>query len=309
MTTDWDANGLPPAAAARIERGRASAVRSSLLGVGGHVGVEGVGFRPVGEVMGCIVQQIGWTGWAGCGYAGYGGIGGGLGGAFGNASFGMGARTVTSGQGGYVGYGPYVDALYHGFDTALYRMLLECQGLGGDGVVGVRLDESHLGQGNREFVAMGTAVRAEGNQRPSNLFSTTLEGQDFAKLLHGGWVPASVALGISVAIRHDDWATQRQASAWTMNTEVSGYSELVTHVRADARAQLASRVARLGADGAIASNMQLSVHAREIGEGHTDHVAESRLVGDALARFHHGATAPTTTLSILPLTDRTRGRK
>ena len=44
----------------------------------------------------------------------------------------------------------------------LYRMLLECQSLGGDGVVGVRLEQRHLGQGNREFVALGTAVRAAG---------------------------------------------------------------------------------------------------------------------------------------------------
>ena len=94
-----------------------------------------------------------------------------FGGGYGGAT-----TTVTSGQaGGWVGYAPYVDALYHGFDTALYRMLLECQSLGGDGVVGVRLEQRHLGQGNREFVALGTAVRAAGDQRPARLFSTTLE--------------------------------------------------------------------------------------------------------------------------------------
>ena len=164
------------------------------------------------------------------------------------------SSTVTSGQaGGLVGYAPYVDALYHGFDTALYRMLLECQSLGGDGVVGVRLEQRHLGQGNREFVALGTAVRAAGGQRPARLFSTTLNGQDFAKLLQGGWMPASVVIGISVAIRHDDWATRSQASAWTYNTEVSGYTELVNHVRADSRTQLTRRVAAIGADGAITS--------------------------------------------------------
>jgi len=73
MTTDWDGQGLPPAALARMERGRSSAVRSSLLSVPGHVGVEACGFSVVGEVMGCIVETIGFTGWAGCGYGGYGG--------------------------------------------------------------------------------------------------------------------------------------------------------------------------------------------------------------------------------------------
>jgi len=296
MTTDWDGQGLPPAALARMERGRSSAVRSSLLTVPGHVGVEACGFSVVGEVMGCIVETIGFTGWAGCGYGGYGYGGGGVLGGYGVSS------TITSGRaGGWVGYAPYVDALYHGFDTALYRMLLECQSLGGDGVVGVRLDQQHLGQGNREFVALGTAVRAAGGQRPARLFSTTLTGQDFAKLLHGGWMPASVVIGISVAIRHDDWATRSQARAWTYNTEVSGYTELVNHVRADARAQLARRVVAIGADGAITSTMVLGIHAQEVGENHTDHVAESRLMGDAIVRFHPAGAAPTKSLTILPL--------
>jgi uncharacterized protein YbjQ (UPF0145 family) len=262
------------------------------------VGVEACGFSVVGEVMGCIVETIGFTGWAGCGYGGYGLVGSGaMFGGYGGVS-----STVTSGQaGGLVGYAPYVDALYHGFDTALYRMLLECQSLGGDGVVGVRLEQRHLGQGNREFVALGTAVRAAGGQRPARLFSTTLNGQDFAKLLQGGWTPASVVVGISVAIRHDDWATRSQASAWTYNTEVSGYTELVNHVRADSRTQLSRRVAAIGANGAITSTMQLSIHAQEVGENHTDHVAESRLVGDAIVRFHAEGATPTKSLKILPL--------
>jgi len=298
MTTDWDGQGLPPAAMARMERGRSSPVRSSLLSVPGHVGVEACGFTAVGEVMGCIVESIGFTGWAGCGYSGYG-LGGGVFGGFGAMS-----TTVTSGQaGGWVGYAPYVDALYHGFDTALYRMLLECQSLGGDGVVGVRLEQHHLGQGNREFTALGTAVRAAGGQRPAKLFSTTLNGQDFAKLFQGGWMAASVVIGISVAIRHDDWATRSQASAWTYNTEVSGYTELVNHVRADSRSQLARRVGALHADGAITNSMQLSIHAQEMGENHTDHVAESRLIGDAVVRFHPQGAAPSKSLKILPLSD------
>jgi uncharacterized protein YbjQ (UPF0145 family) len=284
---------------ARMERGRSSAVRSSLLSVPGHVGVEACGFSVSGEVMGCIVESIGFSGWAGCGYGGYGMTGGGLFGGFGGPT-----TTVTSGgAAGWVGYAPYVDALYRGFDTALYRMLLECQSLGGDGVVGVRLEQSHLGQGNREFVALGTAVRAAGDERPARLFSTTLNGQDFAKLLQGGWVPASVAIGISVAIRHDDWATRAQASAWTYNTEVSGYTELVNHVRADARSQLAGRVRSLGADGVITRSMTLNIHEQEVAENHRDHVAESRVIGDAVMRFHRQGTTPPKSLTILPLSN------
>jgi uncharacterized protein YbjQ (UPF0145 family) len=200
-----------------------------------------------------------------------------------------------------VGYAPYVDALRNGRASALGRMIEEASALGADGVVGVRLTEKHLDATKREFVALGTAVRARGQQRPGRPFTTDLAGQDVAKLLAAGWVPAGIAYGISVAIRHDDWATQRQTSVWAGNTEVSGYTELVTHVRADARRQFMTLAARIGGDAALMSSMRQHVWALERGERHTDHVAECVITGNAIARFHDGYRAPTTSLTILPL--------
>jgi uncharacterized protein YbjQ (UPF0145 family) len=284
-----------------MERGRQGAPASSLLTVAGQAGLEGCGFHVVGEVMGCIVEHIGWDGWAGCGYYGYGG--GALGGGFGN-QFGLGGRPATVTSGGsarYAGFGAYADALYAGYDTALLRMLTECQALGGDGVVGVKLTVNHLGNDNREFLAYGTAVRSHGATRPRNLFSTTLPGQDVAKLLHGGWVPAGIVVGLSVAIRHDDWATLQQASLMAGNVEVSGYSELVHHVRVDARQQFHQRTGAYGADGSISSSMGLDIWEREVGENHRDHVALASMIGTAVARFHDGPVAPTESLKILPL--------
>ncbi|HEY0577942.1 MAG TPA: heavy metal-binding domain-containing protein [Pseudonocardia sp.] len=321
---DWDGRGLPPVAAARMARFASSGLRTSLLTVPGAAGVESVGLRPVGEVMGCIVEHIGFAGWQGCGY--YGGFGaGGFGaGGFGGAGFGgvlggggvrggipgtfgggiaggMPSATVTSSAGGYSGYRPYVDALYHGYRTAIARMVLEARGMGADGVVGVRLRVDRMEGSNREFVALGTAVRAESASRPAQVFTTELAGQDVAKLLRAGWVPAGIALGISVAIRHDDWTTRRQASWGTGNVEVSGYTDLITHVRADARARFQRDIRELGADGAVASDISLSVWEIEPAENHRDHVAESMMLGTAVARFHTASGPPTRSLSILPL--------
>jgi uncharacterized protein YbjQ (UPF0145 family) len=249
-----------------------------------------VGLPPVGEVMGCIVEHIGWQGFGGCGYYGPGA----------GWAAGRGA-TVTSGQGArYAGYKPYVDALYRGYDTALARMVLEAQAMGADGVVGVRLSVTHLGQDNREFVALGTAVRSAGEVHPARPFVTDLPGADVAKLLHAGWVPVSIAFGISVAIRHDDYATLSQARTWGGNTEVAGYTELVQHVRDDARDRFGEHAGRAGADGAIVSSMDLHVWEREPSEGHRDHIAESTVFGTTLARFARGP-APTRALTILPL--------
>lgn len=303
---DWDGIGLPPVAAVRMARFQASGLRTSLLSVPGAAGAESVGLHPIGEVMGCIVEHIGWTGWGGCGYyglrdpAGFGALRGAIGGigTFG----GMGGGTVSSGSTvGLAGYRPYVNALYRGYYTAMGRLVLEAQAMGADGVIDVRVSVSHLGSDNREFVALGTAVRAASRTRPGTVFTTDLPGQDVAKLLQAGWVPVSLAFGIAVAIRHDDWRTQRQSSWGAGNTEVTGYTELVTHVRADARARFQQAVADVGADGAIVSAMGLSVWEIEPGENHRDHVAESTVVGTTLARFHRGPTAPTRSLSILPL--------
>jgi uncharacterized protein YbjQ (UPF0145 family) len=233
---------------------------------------------------------------------GGGGVRGGIPGTFGGGiAGGMPSATVTSSAGGYSGYRPYVDALYHGYRTAIARMVLEARGMGADGVVGVRLRVDRMEGSNREFVALGTAVRAESASRPAQVFTTELAGQDVAKLLRAGWVPAGIALGISVAIRHDDWTTRRQASWGTGNVEVSGYTDLITHVRADARARFQRDIRELGADGAVASDISLSVWEIEPAENHRDHVAESMMLGTAVARFHTASGPPTRSLSILPL--------
>jgi uncharacterized protein YbjQ (UPF0145 family) len=312
---DWDGAGLPPAATARMARFQADGVRTSLLDVPGAVSVTGVGLPPVGEVMGCMVEHIGWAGFGGCGWYGpgmggqpgifRGGARGGIPGTFGGGiagGVGWGGGTVTSGSGArFAGFAPYVDALYRGYDTALTRMVTEAQAMGADGVVGVRLSVQHLGQDNREFVALGTAVRASGPVHAPRPFVTDLAGADVAKLLRAGWVPVSIAFGISVAVRHDDYATRSQATAWGWNTEVSGYTELVQHVRHDARARFAEHAARAGAEGAIVSYMSLHVSEREPSENHRDHVAESTVFGTTLARFHQGRTAAPRALTILPL--------
>ena len=295
--TDWDGRGLPPVAQARVERAAAGRLRTSLLSARESAALGAVGFDSVGEVMGCVVEHIGWGGY-GCGaYYGTG---------LGRTMYAP--PTVTSGMGGYGGYAPYVDALYYGFEVSLHRMLLEAQALGADGVVGVRWTQERLDtNSNREFVALGTAVRASGGQRPAHLFATDLPGQDVVKLMHGGWMPSGMVIGIAVAVRHDDYYTRQQASSWSnVNMEVAGYPELVTYVRADARAKFAQRAAKQGGDAAIVSDMAMNVWAIEPSDGHRDHVAESVVVGTALAKFHEGVQAPTDALMMMPLvgTDR-----
>jgi len=254
--------------------------------------IRSVGFEPVGQVLGACVYNIGYTG----GYACPGAWG---------SSWGYGtpmpARTTTqvSSRGGWGSFAPLVQAMYDARHKALDRMTTECDELGGHGVVGVRLTIGAFPAGGLEFKAIGTAVRAPGappvstwahhGSRPRRPFTSDLSGQDFAKLIMKGWVPAGLALGISIGSRHDDWLTVGQTRWGAGNAEVTGYTELVNDARHDARQQLDRDVAKLGGEGVVIATMEMRVREREcpVQEGRRDHIVEATTIGTAIAKFSH----------------------
>jgi uncharacterized protein YbjQ (UPF0145 family) len=279
-----DPTWLPDVARARLARFDETGLKTSLLSVAGAFGIESVGLDAVGEVMGCIVQNIGWTG----GYAyGAGGVGGANG-------IGLG------GYGGSISFQPYVNALYHGFDTALARMGAEAKAMGADGVVGIRLTRSPLGESSQEFVALGTAVRARSSVRPKALFTTDLPGQDVAKLMQAGWVPTKIAIGIAVESQFLDWASRSQMSVMAGNTEVNALTQLINRTRALARDRFAKRAREARADGAIVASMGLRNWHQEAGNAPLL-CAEASVFGTTISRFHTGRRAPTRALTIMPL--------
>ena len=239
----------------------------SSLTTGEFAAIRSAGFEPVGQVFGAAVYAAGSASVSSCGGP----------------------------------FGPLVQAMYQARHTALDRMTTECAQLGGHGVVGVRLSRGSFPLGGLEFTAIGTAVRApgaaDGRREP---FTSDLSGQDFAKLIMTGWVPAGLALGISIGSRHDDRTTVRQARWGSGNAEVEAWTELVMQSRRDARRQLESDVKRLGAEGVVIAGMALRVSQRDcpVTVGRRDHIAEATLIGTAIVGFsatgrHHLAPAPT----------------
>ena len=282
-------------AGARIAGIRSSGTWGSALTCGEFAAVRSAGFEPVGQVFGAAVYAAGAASGSSCPAAG-GSAGGGMPGA---------SAARVQGQGSPASFGPLVQAIYQARHTAIGRMIAECAQLGGHGVVGVRLSRGTFPLGGLEFTAIGTAVRAPGaacgRQEP---FTSDLSGQDFAKLITAGWVPAGLALGISIGSWHDDRTTSRQARWGSGNAEVTGWTELVNQVRHDARRQLESDVQRLGAEGVVIAAMQLRVSQRDcpVTVGRCDHIAEATLIGTAIASFSRpglGDTRPA--LSVMPL--------
>ncbi len=286
---------LPAAARARMAEIQRSGTWGSALTSDEFAAIRSVGFEPVGQVLGAAVYNVGYTGGYNCP------------GAWGFGQFGMPARTLTqvSSQGGFGSFAPLVKTMYEARHKALDRMATECAELGGHGVVGVRLTIGSFPAGGLEFKAIGTAIRApgvppvsqwvggskafsgspgHGHRQP---FTSDLSGQDFAKLIMKGWVPAGLALGISIGSRHDDWLTVGQTRWGSGNAEVTAYTELVNDARHDSRQQLEKDVRRLGGEGVVIAAMDMRVRERECPamEGRRDHIVEATCIGTAIARF------------------------
>ena len=256
---------LPASAEARMAEIRASGTWGSALTSDEFAAIRSVGFEPAGQVLGACVYNIGYTGGYSCpgawGTWGYGQV--------------MPSRTTTqvSSRPGWGSFAPLVQAMYEARHKALDRMTAECEELGGHGVVGVRLTIGPFPAGGLEFKAIGTAIRAPGvgpvstwrhrGSRRKRPFTSDLSGQDFAKLIMKGWVPAGLALGISIGSRHDDWLTVGQTRWGAGNAEVTGFTELVNDARHDARQQLESDVKRLGGEGVVIADMEMHVRERE----------------------------------------------
>ncbi len=199
--------------------------------------------------------------------------------------------------------GPLVRAMDQARHTALERLTAQCAGLGGDGVVGLRVSRGSFLLGGQQFTALGTAVRAgaaaghavgdaaRGRRAP---FTCDLSGQDFAKLIMAGWVPAGLVLGVAIGACHDDWRTTRQTRRWSGNREIAGWTEIVNQSRRDAGRRLEADVERLGAEGAVIAGMPLRVSVRDCPAqaGRRDHIVEASILGTAVARFGRAGQGP-----------------
>jgi uncharacterized protein YbjQ (UPF0145 family) len=279
----------PPAAAGAVARAGSGDTWGSALSCQEFAAIGGAGFAPVGQVFGAAVY------------------------AAGSDSVSICPAASTSPAGGSGVFGPLVDVTYRARHTAIDRMTAECAAVGGHGVVGVRLSRGSYPLGGLQFTAIGTAVCAAGAVTgPHAPFTSDLSGQEFAKLIRAGWVPAGLALGVAIEARHDDRTTARQTRAWSGNAEMAGWTELVNQARRDARRRLEQDVRRIGAEGVVIADMRMLVRQRDCpaSVGRRDHIVEITYIGTAIARFSAADQGPARpALTIMPLGPSGRGRR
>ncbi|HUY79722.1 MAG TPA: heavy metal-binding domain-containing protein [Ktedonobacterales bacterium] len=251
----------PPDAAQRIEQLRADKLFSSDLSVSEFLLAREAGFEPLGVVIGSSVYHIGWQ---------------------------PQYMTVGSNYGYGFGYGYTYDdqeltvlteAKLRARELAMSRMEAEATALGADGIIGVRLDvgEYAWGPGLAEFIAIGTAVRARGSAAGSyrtrfgKPFTSDLSGQDFRTLLHAGYRPLALVLGVCVfAAYQNGWAFQQMSGWWGyggVNQEVTQFTQATYSARELAMGRMQTEAANLGATGVVGMRYEMDTRlSRSDGE-------------------------------------------
>ncbi len=279
--------GLPIAAQERIQELREGrAAWTSDLSVAEMAAIHHAGFEPVGMVMGSSVYRIA----AQWGYTAVFGV-------TGTAAAGGTVRTYPCPHGFYGGFGAGTEHRYgynweHRYyeagvtearNAALRRILEEAHGLGAHGVVGVRIIRRHLeGVGNSlEFTCIGTAVRRPGTPPlPGNPFMSHLDGVSFSKLLHGGYVPVALVMGIGALEVDPGCATEWQLRSWN-NARVPQISDGIEDARMLGINHLEAEIATVDADGAVGVSTDFATYEL----GGEAMLVELFLLGTAVRRY------------------------
>jgi uncharacterized protein YbjQ (UPF0145 family) len=196
-------------------------------------------------------------------------------------------------------------AMYHARELAMSRMEAEASALGADGIVGVRLEVEfkEFGADIAEFIAIGTAVKADGADHGDHAhgwrnnkgkpFTSDLSGQDFWTLIRAGYAPLDMVMGSCVYhIAH-----QRMGQVFGnmgRNVEIPQFTQALYDARELAMARMQAEAEALHAEGIV--GVQLRQHSHTWG-GHT---TEFFAIGTAVRplRADHVIDRPTMVLSL-----------
>jgi uncharacterized protein YbjQ (UPF0145 family) len=275
QSTDPSALGVPQDAMLRLaelQPGRAGSIFTSDLTVNEFLLVREAGFRPLGLVLGSSIYHVGLQ---------------------------MGRWNKNQ------ELDVLSQAMYHARELAMSRMEIEAKTLGADGIVGVRLDVElkEFGADIAEFIAVGTAVKAEPNAGGGGVtnwrnnkdlpFTSDLSGQDFWTLIRAGYAPLGMVMGSCVYhIAH-----QRLGAVIGnigKNVEIEQFTQALYDARELAMSRMQAEAEALHAEGIV--GVQLKQHSHTWG-GHT---TEFFAIGTAVRplRDDHVIERPTMVLSL-----------
>ncbi|MGA9314680.1 MAG: heavy metal-binding domain-containing protein [Solirubrobacteraceae bacterium] len=281
-----EAGGIPLAAERRLrELGERGGAFTSDLSVGDFALCHQLGLKPVSQVMGSSIYQVGYqsTPWPSA-----------MGGGF---MFEMQALS---------------EAWNEVRELALGRLAQEAGHLGADAVVGVdlRTGEHDWAENAIEYVVIGTAIRHEeaakadgtqpgdaqsggptassGQHRRGAPVLTELSVADYAKLLSAGVEPLGVVAWSSVFFVGASYSTQMMSGVggmgFTQNQELPEFTQGVYSARESVVSRLTHQAAKLDASGVIGVRIAHGIQRTTVGAG-----TYSR--GGLMVTFHAIGTA------------------
>jgi uncharacterized protein YbjQ (UPF0145 family) len=263
--------GLPLRAQQRLSEISADGLFTSDLSVNEFALLHSIGLRPLAQVMGSSIYHVGWQQSPGR-WGGWqpGGISQEL--------------TVLS------------EAWNTARQRAFGRLELEARALGAHAVVGVELTTGRhdWAAGAIEYIAVGTAVRIEGEEPVQRPILTDLSGQDYWKLRQAGYRPLGVVGASSVYYIVSGWQQSRMQgmfSGWA-NQELPDFTQGVYDVREATLGRVSAEAQRQGAAGMVGVSIVHAVEEREAGAGgtqRTDLIVTMHVLGTSIAE--RGETA------------------
>jgi uncharacterized protein YbjQ (UPF0145 family) len=183
------------------------------------------------------------------------------------------------------------EAMYNARELAMTRMEEEAAELGADGVVGVRLDVNYYewGRDAAEFIAMGTAVKAESGVSYLNKlgkpFTSDLSGQDFWTIMQTGHVPQGLVMGTCVYHIAHRGLGQTLSSAG-QNVELPNFTQALYEARELAMTRMQDEANQLGASGVVGARLEEKTHQWG------SHAIEFLALGTAVTKSNEPVTLP-----------------
>ncbi len=253
-----EAGGIPISAERRLsELGERGGAFTSDLSVNGFALCHQLGLKPLSQVMGSSIYQMGY-------------------------------ESAWQTQGGYDPYGSSMvelgslsQALNEVRERALHRLAEEARHVGADAVVGVetRAGESELsgggGQLALEHVVLGTAVRREGARGDRSSGSeqpvmTELSVADYALLLRAGIEPAGIVAWSSVffsSYAYRGMLGPGGPMASMQPYELSEFTQALYNARERTMGQINRQAAALGASGVVGVRIGHTIRPRSLNSG------------------------------------------
>jgi uncharacterized protein YbjQ (UPF0145 family) len=282
---ELESGGLPAAARERLAKlgSQGGALYTSDLSTNEFLLVRQAGFRPVSQVMGSSYYSIGWQGLPGTGWMS-GGLGSGP------------SWTPSAGQ--LFELQVETEAWREARRLAIGRLAQEAKLAGADAVVGVRLSRGthEWSHGMIEFLAVGTAVRSERYDLGDEPVLTNLSGQEFAKLLAGGYWPVGLVADTTVIYVMTGWNQKMGTSMFAPNQELRDFTEGIQHARRLAVDRAGREAHQLRAAGMVGVTLEVSQREHERKDANDndfkDMIVTVHALGTAIVELGGGEEPP-----------------